>query len=55
MDQPSHPKQKVREYIERRQIERRKDNRAPLPAPEEIRKEIGWDCMERRKQDRRNK
>lgn len=54
MDQPKQAKEKVREYMERRQAERRQNARMPLHAPEEIRKEIGWDMVERRQNDRRN-
>ncbi len=53
MTQPKEAKEKVREYMERRQIERRKNARAPLHDPDEIRREIGWDCVERRQRDRR--
>lgn len=54
MDQPKQAKVKVREYLERRQAERRRNARAPLHDPEQIRKEIGWDLVERRQKDRRN-
>lgn len=46
-------KEKVREYMERRQVERRQTERTPPHDPEQIRKEVGWDCVERRKQERR--
>jgi hypothetical protein len=46
-------KEKVREYMERRGAERRQNSRAPLHDPEAIRKEIGWDMVDRRKGDRR--
>ncbi|HYD58860.1 MAG TPA: hypothetical protein VEC35_00800 [Noviherbaspirillum sp.] len=56
MEQPKQAKEKVREYMERRQSERRQNARSPLHDPEEIRREIGWDLVERRKQqDRREK
>lgn len=54
MSEPTSGKEKVREYLERRQNERRNNARSPLHDPEQIRREIGWDCVERRKQDRRN-
>lgn len=41
--------------MERRQIERRQVERTPLHDLEQIREEVGWDCVERRKQERRNK
>lgn len=53
MDQPEQAKEKVRQYLERRQVERRQDARAPLHDPEQIRREIGWDQVERRQGDRR--
>jgi hypothetical protein len=53
MEQPKQAKEKVREYLERRQVERRQNARAPLHDPEQIRQEIGWDMVERRKSDRR--
>jgi hypothetical protein len=53
MDQPKQAKENVRSYIERRQIERRHDSRAPLHEPKQIRQEIGWDLVDRRQQDRR--
>jgi hypothetical protein len=55
MDQPKQAKEKVRKYMERRQVERRQNARAPLHDPELIRKEIGWDLVERRKTDRRGR
>lgn len=55
MNQPKHAKERVREYMERRQAERRQNARTPLHEPEEIRKEIGWDMVERRQTDRRNR
>lgn len=56
MDQPKQGKEKVREYMERREIERRQNARSPLHDPDEIRREIGWDMVERRRQeDRRGK
>lgn len=54
MDQPEKAKEKVREYMERRQNERRQNARTPLHDPEQIRKEIGWDMVERRQNDRRS-
>lgn len=54
MNQPKQAKEKVRGYIERRQIERRQNARAPLHDPEQIRQEIGWDFVERRQQKRRD-
>jgi hypothetical protein len=54
MDQPKQAKEKAREYLERRQVERRQNLRAPLHEPEQIRKEIGWDLVERRQGERRN-
>jgi len=49
-----HPsKEKVREYMERRQVERRNSVRSPIHDIEQIRKELGWDLVERRKDDRR--
>ena len=53
MEQPKQAKEKVREYMERRQVERRQSSRAPLHGPEQIRQEIGWDMVERRQQGRR--
>lgn len=55
MEQPKQAKEKVREYMERRQLERRQNARSPLHDPEQIRKEIGWDLVERRQGDRREK
>ena len=56
MEQPKQAKERVREYMERRQVERRKDARSPLHDPEEIRREVGWDMADRRQhQDRRGK
>ena len=55
MEQPKQAKEKVREYMERRQTERRQNARSPLHDPEQIRREIGWDMVERRHQDRRGK
>ena len=56
MEQPKQAKEKVREYMERRQVERRQNARSPLHDPEQIRQEIGWDMVERRRQpDRRGK
>jgi hypothetical protein len=54
MTQPKQAKQKAREYLERRQAERRQNARSPLHEPEQIRREIGWDLVERRKQNRRD-
>lgn len=53
--QPKEGKEKVREYMERRQTERRQNARSPLHDPEQIRHEIGWDQVERRQNDRRGK
>jgi hypothetical protein len=53
MDQPKDAKEKVREYMERRQGERRQNVRAPLHGAEEIQREIGWDRVERRQGTRR--
>ncbi|HJV52110.1 MAG TPA: hypothetical protein VJ652_11650 [Noviherbaspirillum sp.] len=55
MEQPKQAKERVREYLERRQAERRQNTRAPLHDPEQIRKEIGWDLVERRRSDRRGR
>jgi len=55
INQPKDAKEKVREYMERRHAERRVNERTPLHGPEEIRKEIGWDQVERRKNDRRER
>lgn len=55
MEQSKQGKEKVREYMERRQAERRQNARSPLHDPEQIRREIGWDLVERRRQDRRGK
>lgn len=55
MESEKQAKEKVREYLERRQAERRKDARAPLHDAEEIRREIGWDQTERRQSDRRRR
>lgn len=53
MNQPENAKERVREYMERRQAERRQNSRMPLHDPEQIRREIGWDLVERRQNDRR--
>jgi len=53
MNQPERAKEKVREYMERRQLERREDARTPLHDPELIRREIGWDHAERRMKHQR--
>ncbi|HEY8608614.1 MAG TPA: hypothetical protein VIM12_15985 [Noviherbaspirillum sp.] len=55
MEQEKEPKERAREYLERRQAERRKDARAPLHEAEQIRKEIGWDQVERRQVQRRQR
>ena len=56
MEQPKQAKEKVREYMERRQVERRQNARSPLHGPDQIRNEIGWDMDDRRQnQDRRGK
>ncbi len=54
MNQPKQAKEKVREYMERRQFERRQNARSPLHDPSQIRQEIGWDLVERRQRDRRD-
>jgi len=46
-------KERVREYMERRQSERRQNARSPIPGPEQIRQEIGWGPVERRQRHRR--
>jgi len=48
-------KERVREYLERRRSERRQNARSPLHEPEQIRKEIGWDQVERRNRTRRSR
>jgi hypothetical protein len=53
MDQPKSTKENVREYLTRRQAERRQGNFTPLHDPARIRQEVGWDLVERRKEDRR--
>lgn len=53
LNKPS--KEKVREYMERRKIERRDVNRKPIHDIAEIRRELGWDLVERRKEERREK
>jgi hypothetical protein len=55
MDVTKPSKEKVREYMERRKIERRDVNRKPIHDIEQIRKELGWDLVDRRKQNRRGK
>jgi hypothetical protein len=55
MDQPKQAKEKVRGYIERRQIERRQNARSPLHDAQQIRQEVGWDQVERRQQQRRER
>lgn len=55
MPQPQDTKEKVREYMERREAERRQNARSPLHDPEQIRREIGWDMIERRQSDRRRR
>lgn len=55
MEQPKQAKERVREYMERRQAERRQNARMPLHDPEQIRQEIGWDLVERRQRDRRER
>lgn len=55
MEQEKQAKERVREYLERRQAERRKDARSPLHDADEIRREIGWDQVERRQNDRRRR
>jgi hypothetical protein len=53
MNQPKDVKERVREFLERRQTERRRNIHSPIPGPEQIRREIGWDQGERRRHDRR--
>ncbi|MGZ3237125.1 MAG: hypothetical protein ACXWIN_11825 [Burkholderiaceae bacterium] len=53
MDVNKPSKEKVREYMERRKVERREDNRKPIHDIEQIRRELGWDLVDRRKEDRR--
>ncbi len=48
-------KEKVREYMERRQRERRDPEPKPPHSPEQIRKEMGWNGGERRTQARRRR
>jgi len=55
MDESKQGKENARKYMERRQTERRQNSRSPLHDPQQIRHEIGWDLMERRRQDRRTK
>lgn len=55
MEQEKGAKEKAREYLERRQTERRKDARAPLHDAEQIRREMGWDQVERRAGERRQR
>jgi hypothetical protein len=55
MDQAKPSKEKVREYMERRKIERRDSSLRPIHEIEQIRRELGWDLVERRKEDRREK
>jgi hypothetical protein len=54
MDETKQAKERVREYMERRQAERRQNARMPLHDPEQIKKEIGWDLVERRQGQRRD-
>jgi hypothetical protein len=53
MDTNKPSKEKVREYMERRKNERRDANRSPIHDIEQIRRELGWDLVERRKEERR--
>jgi hypothetical protein len=55
MDTNKPSKEKVREYMERRKIERRDAERKPIHDIEQIRRELGWDLVDRRKEDRREK
>jgi hypothetical protein len=55
MDVNKPSKEKVREYMERRKVERRDTDRKPIHDIEQIRRELGWDLVERRKEDRREK
>lgn len=43
---PDKAKERVREYLERRQEERRQETRPPLHDLEQIRREIGWEADE---------
>lgn len=53
MERSKATKEKVREYMERRQTERRQGNRNPPHDPIQIRKEVGWDGQDRRTGNRR--
>ena len=53
MEHSKATKEKVREYMERRQAERRQGNRHPPHDPAEVRKEVGWDGHDRRAGERR--
>lgn len=55
MDESRQTKENARKYMERRETERRRNARSPLHDPKQIQQEIGWDLVERRKQDRRVK
>jgi hypothetical protein len=46
--QSNHPdKQDVRNWIHRRHLERQAESeRKPVPTPERIREELGWDLIE---------
>ena len=51
MDDAKGPtKEKVREYMQRRQTERRQ----PPQGQDQIRRELGWDLKERRVRERRS-
>lgn len=52
MEHSKATKEKVREYMERRQAERRQGNRPPHD-PAQVRREVGWDGHDRRAGDRR--
>lgn len=53
MDDPEATKEKAREYMDRRKIERREVDRKPLHEIEQIRRELGWDPVGRRIGERR--
>lgn len=55
MSSQDEAKERVREYMERRQNERRQNSRSPLHEMEQIRREIGWDQQDQRKGERRKR
>jgi hypothetical protein len=55
MSSQDEAKERVREYMERRQHERRQNSRSPLHEMEQIRREIGWDQQDQRKEERRKR